>query len=89
MVQQKITVRNAEGLHMRPAAVFAQEMAGYDCDITLKYKKTIVNAKSLLSILSACIVCGSEITIECNGKDEIDAMKRAITLIDTRFVGAL
>ncbi len=74
MVKQTITVRNAEGLHLRPAAVFAQEMAEYNCDITLKYKKNVVNAKSLLSILSACIVCG---------------MKKAITLIDTQFVGAV
>ncbi len=89
MVKQTITVRNAEGLHLRPAAVFAQEMAEYNCDITLKYKKNVVNAKSLLSILSACIVCGSEIIIECSGSDEVAAMKKAITLIDTQFVGAV
>ena len=65
------------------------EMAGYDCDITLKYKKSVVNAKSLLSILSACIVCGSEIVIECSGSDEIDAMRKAINLIDTQFAGVL
>lgn len=85
MVTQKITVRNPEGLHMRPAAVFAEEMAKFECDITIKANKNKINAKSLLSILAACIKCGSEIDIECEGVDEIEAINTAIDLIDSEF----
>ena len=85
MIKQTIVVRNPEGLHLRPAAVFAEEMGKFNCDITVRYKKNAVNAKSLLSILSACIVCGAEISIECDGSDEQDAIKTAIDLIDSEF----
>lgn len=85
MIKQKIIVRNPEGLHLRPAAVFAEEMGKFNCDVNVRFKKNTVNAKSLLSILSACIVCGSEISIECDGSDEQEAMKKAIDLIDSEF----
>ncbi len=87
MIKQTIVVRNPEGLHLRPAAVFAEEMAKFNCDVNIRFKKNTVNAKSLLSILSACIVCGSEISIECDGADEQQAIKTAIDLIDSQFKG--
>ena len=83
MVTQKIVVRNPEGLHMRPAGIFAQEMAKFECDVYIKHKNTRINAKSLLSIIAACIKCGAEIDIECEGNDEIAAMKKAIELIES------
>ena len=47
MVRQKIIVVNPEGLHLRPAGVFAQQMDRFDCDVTIRYKETKVNGKSL------------------------------------------
>lgn len=85
MVKQKLTVINPEGLHMRPAAVFAEQMALFESDIYIRYKNARVNAKSLLSILSACIKCGAEIDIECSGKDEVEAVHKAIELIESGF----
>lgn len=86
MVRQKIVVINPEGLHLRPAGIFAQEMDKFECDIFIRHKGSMVNAKSLLSILTACIKCGSEIDIECDGKDELDAMKKALELISSGFI---
>ncbi len=85
MVQQKIVVVNPEGLHLRPAGIFAQEMDTFKCDVFIRYKGTRVNGKSLLSILTACIKCGSEIDIECDGEDELEAIARAIELISNGF----
>ncbi len=89
MVREKIIVTNPEGLHLRPAGIFAQEMDRFECSITIRYKGTRINAKSLLSILTACIKCGSEIDIECEGSDEHEAIAKAIELISTGFEGYL
>lgn len=89
MVRQKIIIHNPEGLHLRPAGVFAQQMDVFDCEITIRYKGTRVNGKSLLSILAACIKCGDEIDIECEGPEEHEAIARAIELIETGFAGLL
>lgn len=85
MITQKMTVRNPQGLHMRPAGIFAQEMGKFQCSVYIKFKNTKINAKSLLNIIAACIKCGSEINIECDGVDEQQAMAKAIELIEAGF----
>ena len=85
MISRKITIRNPEGLHMRPAAVFAEEMGKYECEITIITDNDEVNAKSILSIMTAHIKCGTEIDLKCNGTDETEAMDRAVSLISSEF----
>lgn len=83
MVSQKITVKNEQGLHMRPAGVFAKAMTKFDSDVNIVFNGNKTNGKSLLNIIGACIKCGSEIEIECEGSDEKDALKAAIDLIES------
>ena len=37
MVSQKVTINNPQGLHMRPAGVFAKGMAKFDSDVTINF----------------------------------------------------
>ncbi len=83
MVSQKITVSNPQGLHMRPAGVFAKGVAKFQCDITIHFNGKDINAKSLLNIIGACIKSGSEIELECDGADEEEALKTAVELIES------
>lgn len=83
MVSQKITIHNPQGLHMRPAGVFAKAMAKFPCDITIIHNGARTNGKSLLNIIGACIKCGAEVEIECNGAEEEEALKTAIELIES------
>ena len=83
MVSQKITINNPQGLHMRPAGVFAKGVAKYQSDVNLIFNGKSTNGKSLLNIIGACIKCGSEIEIQCDGPDEEEALKAAIELIES------
>ncbi len=85
MISKKVVIRNPEGLHMRPAAIFAEEMGRFECEITIRTENDEVNAKSILSIMTACIKCGEEIDLECDGKDEAEAIERAVSLIVSEF----
>ncbi len=81
MVSKKLTLVNAQGFHMRPASLFAGAMSKYSSEITIKFKNGEYNAKSLLNIIAACIRCGSEIEIVCDGPDENEALAEAEQLI--------
>ena len=70
MVSKELVLTNAQGFHMRPASVFATAMGKYSCDVTIKFNGNQYNAKSLLNIIAACIKCGSEIEVVCDGADE-------------------
>lgn len=42
----------------------------YNSKITFEYSGNTANAKSVLSVLGACIKSGDEITLICDGEDE-------------------
>ncbi|MBQ1815448.1 MAG: HPr family phosphocarrier protein [Ruminococcus sp.] len=83
MVSKKVTLVNAQGFHMRPASVFANAMAKYSSDITIKFNGNDYNAKSLLNIIAACIKCGSEVEIVASGDDENEALAEAVQMIES------
>ena len=72
MVSEKVRVNNPSGLHLRPAGILCKEAMKYKSLITFQYGQGSANAKSVLSVLGACVKCGDEITIFCEGEDETD-----------------
>lgn len=75
MVSQKIIINNPSGLHLRPAGILCSEAIKYDSVITFASEGGTANAKSVLSVLGACVKCGDEIELVCEGADEEEAMK--------------
>ena len=49
--------------------------------MTFEYDDTIANAKSVLSVLGACIKKGDEIELICEGEDEEEALKAMVDAI--------
>ena len=74
MVIQKIKITNPTGLHLRPAGNLCREAMKFKSRITFDYDGNIANAKSVLSVLGACIKSGDEITLMCEGEDEAEAL---------------
>jgi phosphocarrier protein len=83
MVSQKITVTNEQGMHMRPASLFCQTVTPFASDVKVVFNGTSYDAKSVMMLMSACIKCGAEIEVICDGADEQDALKKAIELIES------
>lgn len=74
MITQKIKITNPTGLHLRPAGNLCREAMKFKSRITFEYDGNIANAKSVLSVLGACIKSGDEITLMCEGEDEAEAL---------------
>ncbi len=85
MVSQKATIVNATGLHVRPAGILCEESMKYKSKISFKFKDNIVNAKSVLSVLGACVKAGDEVEFFCEGTDEEEALKGIIELVADGF----
>ena len=58
MVSDKIKITNPSGLHLRPAGIFCKEAMRFKSRITFGAKGSTANAKSVLSVLGACVKCG-------------------------------
>ena len=81
MIRETIAITNPTGLHLRPAGIFCNTASKFKCRVTFKYDETTANAKSVLSVLGACIKRGDEIELECDGPDEEEAMAAMIAVI--------
>ncbi len=82
MVSKKVTIVDDTGLHLRPAGILCKEACKYKCKIEFKTEKGMANAKSILSVLGACVKKGDEIELFCDGEDEAEALEKIATSIE-------
>lgn len=81
MVSKKVKINEEAGLHLRPAGKLCNEAIKYKSKITMKSNNVNANAKSVISVLSACVRCGNEIEFVCEGEDEEEALAAMIDVI--------
>lgn len=85
MVSKLTKVTNEMGFHMRPVNVFVTAMTKYASNINIIVGDKKINGKSIMNIMAACIKCGTDITVECDGADEQAMLDEAIALIESGF----
>lgn len=83
MVSANVKVINAEGMHMRPASLFSQTVTPFESSVRIVFNGNEFDAKSVMMLMSACIKCGAEIEIKCDGPDENEALKAAVDLVNS------
>lgn len=83
MISQKVVIKNPTGLHLRPAGNLCKEAMKFKSLITFSFKDNTANAKSVLSVLGACVKCGDEIDLMCEGEDEEQALKTLVELVES------
>ena len=86
MVKGKVKIKNPTGLHLRPAGLFCKTAMQFDCKITVlkktRHEEVTANAKSVLSVLGACVKSGDEIELICDGPDEKEALEAILRLVE-------
>jgi len=84
-MEKTITVKNASGLHARPAGMFVKKASEFKSTIEIKAKNKVVNAKSIMGIMSLGLGQGDEITIVAEGSDEEKAINSLVELVESGF----
>ena len=82
MVGEKVVIKNPTGLHLRPAGILCMEAMQFSSHITFTFRGNTANAKSVLSVLGACIKSGDEIELFCEGSDENEALAAMVRVIE-------
>ena len=83
MVKQKVKIKNPTGLHLRPAGVLCNKALEYKSTVHFQIGSYDANAKSILSVLGACVKCGDEIEFCCDGEDEEAALQDIVNSVET------
>ncbi len=87
MVHKTLTVNNTEGLNIKQSAKIAQALEEFDSKVTIIYGEKVINAKSQINIISACVKPGAEITFQCEGDDEEKALAKIVEIASQGFNG--
>jgi len=69
LIKKELIVKNKQGLHARPAALFVQIANKFDSRISVRRDEEEVNGKSIMGILMLGAERGSSIIIEVEGED--------------------
>ena len=86
-LERSITIKNKQGLHARPAALFVQIANKYSCDITLQKGRHKINGKSIMGIMMLEAGAGSKIIITVVGEDAEEAMRELEGLLLSDDIG--
>ena len=68
-IVKEVIVKNAQGLHARPAALFVQITSRYNSNVTIRKDDEMVNGKSIMGILTLGVQPGVKIFLEIDGDD--------------------
>ncbi|MCI8292439.1 MAG: HPr family phosphocarrier protein [Hespellia sp.] len=91
MLTEKITICNPSGLHARPASQFVYIAGLFQSSIFFRKvgDDTLYNAKSILSVLTACVKFQMEIELQINGPDEEAAFRTICAAVENGFGEAI
>ncbi len=83
LIRKKLTVKNKQGLHARPAAIFVQVANRFDAHITVRRDndEEEVNGKSIMGILMLGAEKDSVIIIAAEGADAQRAVEELEKII--------
>lgn len=85
MIKRKIIITSNEGLHIRPASKLAKLANTFKCDVKFKSKEKMINAKSILELISVGAKCNDTLEVECNGEDEENAIRELAKAFKNKF----
>ncbi len=88
MYTKSAVVKNATGLHARPASEFVSAANKFASKITIRRTDGAgagVNAKSIVLLLSQGLSQNEEVEITAKGEDEVPAVDTLIALIESGF----
>ena len=71
-IVKEVIVKNAQGLHARPAALFVQIASRYNSNVTIRKDDETVNGKSIMGILTLGVQPGVKIFLEIDGEDAVE-----------------
>jgi phosphocarrier protein len=82
---RKVVVKNGMGLHTRPATLIVKMLQKRKSHVSFTYKKTTINAKSILSLLMLAAKKNTALTITCEGEDAEETLNELSQAFDEKF----
>lgn len=85
MQKQTLVIVNRLGLHARASAKLTKLAGSFSAEIHLTRNNRRVNAKSIMGVMMLAAGMGSEVELEADGADEVQALEAIAALVNDKF----
>ena len=85
MINEKLTVINARGLHTRAAAKLVALSSKFESKIEIQKNDQVANCKSIMSIIVLGVTKNTVLDLMISGADELEARTAVVELFNNRF----
>jgi len=82
-----VEIKNAEGLHMRPAMQFVDTASRFDCDLIVSNGQTNADGKSIMQMSMLAATCGTRLHLRAEGPEAEQALEALRELVEVRTFG--
>ena len=82
--QVDVQIRNADGMHMRPAMQFVDVASQFDSDISVSNDENNVDGKSIMQMSMLAATYGTKLTIKAEGADAKEAANALKQLVEEK-----
>lgn len=73
-MKKSVTVQLEAGLEARPIALLVQNASQFASSVYLVMGEKRINAKSIMGVMSIALMNGTEVVIDAEGPDEVEAI---------------
>ena len=82
-----VEIKNAEGLHMRPAMQFVDVASRFQSDILVNNGQMDADGKSIMQMSMLAATCGTRLYLRAEGPDAERALEALRELVEVRTFG--
>jgi phosphocarrier protein HPr len=84
-VKRTLPIVNVRGLHARASRKLAELALTYECRIVVRREDEEADARSLMDLMMLGAGIGSEIEVEAEGSDAVEALDAIEALLAAKF----
>lgn len=81
IIEKELVIKNEQGLHARPAALFVQIANKYESEVKVRKGRQEVNGKSIMGLMTLAAEKGSSIVLKVDGPDAKEAISELEAII--------
>jgi phosphocarrier protein HPr len=83
--ERTVEIKNAMGLHLRPAMKFIDIANRFNCDVRVSNGQTTADGKSIMEMGTLAAIYGTHLTIRAEGPDAEQAVSALQELVEVRM----
>ena len=82
--ESEVEIRNADGLHMRPAMQFVDTASRFESEIKVGNAQTEVDGKSIMQMSMLAATYGTKLKLRAEGSDAHEAIEALRELVEVK-----